>query len=55
MPAAKVDKSNAKAKSIAKAIAKPKATKTTRKYMKRDVAYWSNLKQTGHERVRKME
>ena len=56
MPAAKVDKSNANAaKSIAKAIAKPKAKKTTRKYTKKDVAYWSNLKQTGHERVRTME
>ena len=56
MPAAKVDKSNANAaKPIAKAIAKPNAKKTTRKYTKKDVGYWSTLKQTGHERVRKME
>ena len=55
MPAAKVDKSNANAaKSLAKAIAKPKA-KTTRTYTKKNAAYWNGLKQIGHERVKKME
>ena len=58
MPAANVDKSNAEAaKSLSrpKAIAKPQAKKTTRKYTKKDAAYWSNLKRIGHERVKKME